>query len=74
MAERKKLGKVEMNNLDRILEAEELAKGLLDTMYAIQTSRQDELIPITILAPFEAVLQRIYSLLKEMKEDTKTSI
>ncbi len=62
---------MEINNLDRILEAEELAKGLLDTMYAIQTAQHDELIPITILSPFETVLKRIYSLLKEIEETSK---
>lgn len=59
------------NNLDRILEAEELVQGLLDTMYAIQSARQDVLIPITILNTFEAVLKRVHLLLKEVETNAK---
>lgn len=62
---------MESNKLDRILEAEELVQGLLDTMYAIQTARQDALIPITILSTFEAVLKRVHLLLKEVETSTK---
>lgn len=62
---------MESNKLDRILEAEELVQGLLDTMYAIQTARQDVLIPITILSTFEAVLKRVDLLLKEVETSTK---
>lgn len=62
---------MESNNLDRILESEELVKGLLDIMYAIQTAQQDALIPITILSPFETVLNRVYLLLKEIEESVK---
>ena len=46
-------------------------KGLLDIMYAIQTAQQDVLIPITILSPFETVLNRVYLLLKEIEESVK---
>lgn len=59
------------NNLDRILEAEELVKGLIDTMLTIQTAQQDELMPITILNPFEAALKRVYSLLEEVERNTE---
>lgn len=62
---------MESNKLDQILEAEELVQGLLDTMYAIQTARQDVLIPITILSTFEAVLKRVHLLLKEVETSTK---
>lgn len=60
------------NNLDRILEAEELVKGLIDMIFTIQTAQQDELVPITILSPFEAVLKRIYSLLEEVEKSTES--
>ena len=62
---------MESNNLDRILESEELVKGLLDIMYAIQTAQQDALIPITILSPFETALNRVSLLLKEIEESVK---
>lgn len=52
-------------------EAEELVQGLLDTMYAIQTARQDVVIPITILSTFEAVLRRVDLLLKEAETNIK---
>lgn len=60
---------MEPNNLDRILEMKELVNGLLDIMYTIQTAQQDELIPITILSPFEAVLKRVYTLLEETEKN-----
>ena len=59
-------------NLDKILEAEELVKGLVDTMLTIQTAQQDELVPITILSPFGAVLKRVYLLLEEVEKSTET--
>lgn len=55
--------------LDQILEAEEIIQGLIDIMYAIQTVPKDELIPVTILTPFEEVLKRVNSLLKEVEEN-----
>lgn len=61
------------NNLDRILEAEELAKGLIDMIFTIQTAQQDELVPITILGPFEAVLEKIHSLLEEVEKNEKSA-
>lgn len=57
--------------VEKVLEAKELAGGLLDIMYTIQTAQQDELIPITILKPFEAVLKQIYLLLKEVEESVE---
>lgn len=54
---------------DRILEAEELVEGLLDTIYAIQTARREKLIPLTILSPVEAVLRRVGALLEEVEQN-----
>lgn len=59
------------DNLDRILEAEELVKGLVDTMLTIQTAQQGELVPITILSLFEAALKKVYSLLEEVEKSTE---
>ena len=53
---------------DKIKQAEELVKGLLDIMYYMETAKQDILIPISVLCPFEAVLEKIYSLLKDADE------
>lgn len=57
--------------MEKVLEAKELAEGMLDIMYTIQTAQQDRLIPITILKPFEAVLKQIYLLLKEVEESVE---
>lgn len=57
--------------MEKVLEAKELAEGLLDITYTIQTAQQDKLIPITILKPFEAVLKQIYLLLKEVEESVE---
>lgn len=59
---------MEFNELDKILEAQELVKGLLDIMYAMQTAEQDKLLPITILNPFGTVLMRISILLAEIEK------
>ena len=56
------------NNLDRILGTEEIVKGLADTVLTIQTAQQDELVPITILIPFVAVLMSVYSLLEKVEK------
>lgn len=57
--------------MEKVLEAKELAEGMLDIMYTIQTAQQDRLIPITILKPFEAVLKQIYLLLIEVEESVE---
>lgn len=57
--------------MEKVLEAKELAEGMLDIMYTIQTAQQDRLIPITILKPFEAVLKQVYLLLKEVEESVE---
>lgn len=59
---------MKLNNLDRLHQAKDLVKGLRDTMLYIETAEQDKLIPITILGSFEVVLEKVYSLLKEIDE------
>lgn len=61
------------NNLDKVLEAEELVKGLMDMIFTIHTAQQDGLVPITILSPFEAVLEKIHSLLEEVEKNKKNA-
>ncbi len=53
---------------DNMEQAEALVKGLLDIMYYMETAKQDILIPISVLCPFEEVLEKIYSLLKNANE------
>ena len=38
-------------------------------MFYMETAEQDRLIPVTILAPSEAVLEKVYSLLEGMEEE-----
>lgn len=57
------------NNLDRILEAKELVNGLVDTIYTIRTAQQDDLVPLTILIPFEVALKKVYSLLEDVEKN-----
>ena len=59
---------MKLNNLERLHQAKDLVKGLRDTMFYIETAEQDKLIPITILGSFEVVLEKIYSLLREIDE------
>lgn len=53
-----------------IEQVENLVKGLLDTMYYMETAEQDKLVPITILCSFETVLEKIYSMVKEITDET----
>ena len=59
---------MELNNLDKLYQAEKLINGLFDTMVYIEMAEQDRLIPITILCPFEAVLGKAGLLLKKIEE------
>ena len=60
-----------LNNLDKLEQAEGFIKGLRDTMFYLETAGQDVVIPITVLCPFEAVLEKVYCLLKEIEEKEK---
>lgn len=57
-----------LENLDKLRRAEDLINGLLDMMIYIEDARQDKLIPITVLCPFEAVLERAYLMLNEVEK------
>lgn len=60
---------MKLKKADSIQQAKNLVKGLRDVMFYIETAEQDKLIPITILSPFEAVLEEVSSLLEEMEEE-----
>lgn len=60
---------MDLKELDNLEQAENLIKGLLDTTYYMETAKQDKLIPITVLCPFEAVLEKIYSLIKNIIDE-----
>ena len=57
------MSSMELDRCDKIYRSRDLVKGMLDTMIYIETAQQDKLIPITVLCPFEEVLEKVYSLL-----------
>ena len=59
---------MDLKEHDNLEQVENLVKGLLDTMYYMETAKQDKLIPITVLCPFEAVLEKVYSLIKDITD------
>lgn len=59
------MNSMELERCDKIYRSRDLVKGILDTMIYIETAQQDKLIPITVLCPFEEVLEKVYSLLGE---------
>ena len=59
---------MDLKNLDKLGQSMALVKGLRDAMFYMETAEQDKLIPVTILGTFEASLEKIYSLLGEIKE------
>lgn len=59
---------MDLKNLDKLGQSRALVKGLCDTMFYMETAKQDKLIPITILATFEEALEKVYSLLGEIEE------
>lgn len=60
---------MDLKGLDNLEQTENLVKGLLDTMYYMETAKQDALIPITVLRSYETVLEKIYSLIKDVIDE-----
>ncbi len=56
------------NDFDKLAQAADLIKGLLDTMIYLEDARQDRQISITILYSFEAVLEKALLLLWEINK------
>jgi len=59
---------MELKSYDNLEQAIDHIKGLLDIMHYMETARQDVLIPIAILTPFETVLEKVDILLRDVKE------
>lgn len=49
---------MELKSFDNLQQAKDLVRGLRDIMFYMETAEQDRLIPVTILAPSEAVLEK----------------
>ncbi len=62
---------MDLGNFDKLEQLKELVKGLSDIMVFIDAVRQDTMIPVTVLYPFIAVLDKIYSLLNEIESKEK---
>lgn len=62
---------MDLKNLDKLGQSKALVKGLCDTMFYMETAKQDKLIPITVFGTFEAALEKVYSLLGEIEETEK---
>jgi len=59
---------MELENLDKLRRAKDLINGLQDMMIYIEDARQDKLIPVTVLCPFEAVLEKAFLMLDEVEK------
>lgn len=57
-----------MEDLDKLLKAKNLVKGLFETMICMEMAEQDKMIPIAVLCSFEAVLEKACLLLEEVEE------
>ena len=60
---------MELKSFDNLQQAKDLVRGLRDIMFYMETAEQDRLMPITVHAPSEAVLEKVYSLLEGMEEE-----
>ena len=58
---------MDLKNLDKLEQSKILVNGLRDTMFYLETAKQDKVIPVTILSTFETVLEKICSLLEEIE-------
>lgn len=63
---------MDLKSMDKLEQSKVLVNGLRDTMFYLETAKQDKVIPITILSTFEAVLEKIYTMLEEIEEKEKT--
>ena len=63
---------MDLKSMDKLEQSKALVNGLRDTMFYLETAKQDKVIPITILSTFEAVLEKIFTMLEEIEEKEKT--
>ncbi len=65
---------MENNNLDKLLEVKDTIRGMIDLICVISRKEQkDTLIAVTILNPFEELLEKIYTLLQEIAENERNT-
>ncbi|MCH5250952.1 MAG: hypothetical protein J1E98_13515 [Lachnospiraceae bacterium] len=62
---------MDLKSMDKLEQSKALVNGLRDTMYYLETAKQDKVILITILSTFEAVLEKIYLILEEIEKKEK---
>lgn len=62
------MGWDDTESLEKLLKVKNLIKGLLDAMVCMEMAEQDKMVPITVLCPFEAVLEKACFLLEEAED------
>ena len=62
---------MDLENVDKLEQSKELVSGLMDIMVFVEAVKQDTMIPITVLCPHRAVLNKVYSLLEEVERNEK---
>lgn len=62
---------MELENVDKLEQSMELVNGMKDIMVFIEAMKLENTIPVTVLCPFKAVLDKIYLLLEEIERSEK---
>lgn len=65
---------MELENVDKLEQSMELVNGMKDIMVFIEAMKQGNTIPVTVLCPFKAVLDKIYLLLEEIERSEKEGL
>lgn len=62
---------MDLEDIDKLEQSMELVNGMKDIMVFIEAMKQGNMIPVTVLCPFKAVLDKIYLLLEEIERSEK---
>lgn len=65
---------MDLEDIDKLEQSMELVNGMKDIMVFIEAMRQGNMIPVTVLCPFKAVLDKIYLLLEEIERSEKEGL
>lgn len=62
---------MDLEDIDKLEQSMELVNGMKDIMVFIEAMKQGNTIPVTVLCPLKAVLDKIYLLLEEIERSEK---
>ncbi len=62
---------MDLEDIDKLEQSMELVNGMKDIMIFIEAMKPGNMIPVTVLCPFKAVLDKIYLLLEEIERSEK---